>query len=261
MSKLPFFISIPHGGTKTPDEVRDRITISAADILEDGDAFTAEIYDVADQVRHVLKADVARAFVDLNRAEDDLPPANPDGVVKSRTCYSKPIYMPGRQPDGPLTENLLERYHRPYHETIRETLARPGNGIVLALDCHSMAATGPDVAPDPGQRRPAFCLGNRHDKTCSREMIDALAESLREAFGLGESDVTQNVPFAGGHVTRTHGANPVPWIQVEMSRDLYLRPEYFDQNALNIDPRRVAELRANFRQALSVFFERVGPRQ
>ena len=76
MSKLPFFISIPHGGTETPDEVEERICISQADVLEDGDSFTREIYDVTEDVQHIIKADIARAFVDLNRAEDDLPPAN-----------------------------------------------------------------------------------------------------------------------------------------------------------------------------------------
>jgi len=65
MTKLPLLVSIPHGGTQMPSEVEGRCCISRADVLEDGDAFTREIYDVAEGVRFVLKADVARAFVDL----------------------------------------------------------------------------------------------------------------------------------------------------------------------------------------------------
>ena len=257
MTKLPFLVSIPHGGTQMPSEVEGMSCIGRADVLEDGDAFTREIYDVAEGVRFVLKADVARAFVDLNRAENDLPPANPDGVVKSKTCYNKPIYLPGREPDGPIVEKLLARYHRPYHRAIQQTLAEAGTDIILALDCHSMAAVGPDVAPDPGQRRPAFCLGNRHGETCPNEMAETLAGCLREVFGLGPSEVTLNRPFAGGYVTRTHGAGSVPWIQVEMSRDLYLRAPYFDEDRWDIDGRRLRELKASFLATLRLLFERV----
>lgn len=257
MIQLPFLVSIPHGGTETPDEVRDRTCISLADVLEDSDAFTREIYDVPEGVKGVLKADVARAFVDLNRAEHDRPPANPDGVVKSLTCDGKPIYLPGQEPDEPLIEKLLARYHRPYHQAIRETLAQLGTDLVLALDCHSMAAVAPEIAPDPGQRRPAFCLGNRHGQACPREMIEILADCLREAFGLGPADVALNRPFAGGYVTRTYGTDPVPWIQVEMSRDLYLRAPYFDQETWNIDRSRLRELKARFLNALQLLFEQL----
>ncbi|MFC1850855.1 N-formylglutamate amidohydrolase [candidate division CSSED10-310 bacterium] len=255
MKKLPFFISIPHGGTETPDEVKERICIGQADILEDGDAFTMDIYDVSADVRQVLKANIARAFVDLNRAEDDLPPENPDGVVKSSTCYSKPIYLPGQEPDDALIETLLTRFHRPYHRAIGETLTRSGTDIVLALDCHSMAALGPDIAPDTGKRRPLFCLGNRHGKTCPMETTHLLADCLRQAFDLEESDVTLNQPFAGGYITRTYGANPVPWIQVEMSRDLFLRQPYFDRETWLIDSSRLRELRSFFQAALQLFFK------
>jgi len=257
MDKLPFFISIPHGGTETPDEVKDRICISHSDVLEDGDTFTREIYDLSDDVQQVLKANIARAFVDLNRAEDDLPPENPDGVVKSKTCYSKQIYIPGLEPDGPIIKELLVRYHRPYHGAIRKILGQPETGIVLALDCHSMAAVGPDIAPDTGRKRPALCLGNRHGETCSNETAKLFAVCLRESFNLQDSDVTLNRPFSGGYITRMHGGRPIPWIQIEMSRDLFLRPPYFDAKTWDIDKSRLGEIRVHFRDALRLLFERL----
>lgn len=256
MGKLPFFISIPHGGTETPDEIEQRICISRNDVLEDGDAFTRDIFDLSEDVRHVLKADVARAFVDLNRAEDDLPPENPDGVVKTRTCYSKQIYLPGLEPDEPLIEKLLYRYHRPYHRKIQEILGRRDAEFLLALDCHSMAAVGPDIAPDTGQKRPALCLGNRQGESCPNETTELLAVCLRECLNLRGADITLNQPFGGGYITRTHGYRPVPWIQVEMSRDLFLKPPYFNSETWEMDESRLRELRTRFGDALRLFFER-----
>ncbi len=254
MKRLPFFISIPHGGEQTPLELVGRVQIDRASILEDGDAFTRDLYGIADHVQGFLEAEVARAFVDLNRAENDRPPANTDGVIKSHTCYGKPVYLEGQQPDENLTEVLLEKYHRPYHQAIQKTLA--GNkDIVLALDCHTMAAMGPDVAPDPGQKRPTFCLGNRNGSTCPKEMLKGLTDSLAKAFELPKSSITHNQPFAGGYITRTHGAQAVPWIQVEMSRDLFLRPPYFDALNWTLDRDRILEVRARFLATLEYFFE------
>lgn len=250
--RFPVLLSVPHGGDQVPPELAGRVAIGPAEILEDGDAFTREIYGVADCVRFVVDTSIARAFVDLNRSEGDLPPANPDGVIKSHTCYMKPVYAEGGAPDAALAERLLERYHRPYHRRIREILA---DDVELALDCHSMAALGPDISADPGQRRPAVCLGNLRGQTCAPETLDRLAGCFRRAFGLPEHEVARNRPFAGGHITRTYGGRPVPWVQVELSRELYLRPPYFDEEALTIDPARLRELSEMFREVLRLFFD------
>ncbi len=47
-----------------------------------------------------------RAVVDLNRAPDDTAPENPDGVVKSHTCWNVPVYKPGSLPDEKL-KNII----------------------------------------------------------------------------------------------------------------------------------------------------------
>ena len=43
------------------------------------------------------------------------------------------------------------------------------------------------------------------------------------------NEISINDPFHGGHITKTYGNKPVPWIQVEMNRDLYLTEPWFDQ--------------------------------
>lgn len=244
--RLPTLISIPHGGAETPQEVADRVIASAADIFEDGDAFTREIYDLGDRVVHVQSAQIARAFVDLNRAEDDRPPRNPDGVVKTATCFDRPIYS---QPlDNSMTERLLTRYHRPYHRAL-EVVA--GNtGISLGLDCHSMAATPPPVAPDANRPRPLFCLSNGEGRTCDNGLLTRLAASIAEAFECPLGEIALNRPFTGGYITRRHGRHPLPWIQVEMNRSLYLTEPWFDRERRSVAPERLRELRKRFWNAL-----------
>lgn len=241
---LPCLLSVPHGGTWIPPEVRDLMILTERDILEDGDPFTPELYDLRAVSRVVME--VARAVVDVNRSPDDLPPENPDGVIKSETAFGKRVYK--EFPSGELVEELLRRYYFPYHEKIREELKR--EEVLIAFDCHSMAPTAPKIAPDRG-RRPSFCLGDFHGKACPRELTEVLRGCLMEVFGLPEEEVSINEPFAGGYITRTYGMNPKPWIQIEINRDMYM-----DWDRLEKDEVRMAEVREKLGESLSLFFER-----
>lgn len=256
MEKLPVLISIPHGGVKVPDELRDRICLSRDDILRDSDPFEREVYDLGDRVASVVATGFGRAFVDVNRAPDDLPPNNPDGVIKTHTCYRRVIYKSGREPDRALVRVLLEKYYEPYHRQIHLALAQTQPRIELGLDCHTMSEIGPDVAPDPGQRRPKLCLGNVHGKSCSQEMIDRLAQCFVAVFGFEPSEVTQNRPFAGAYITRYYGGNPIPWIQIEMNQSLYLMARRSQGQALRPDPVRVRQVRERFERTLRLFLVR-----
>ena len=254
MKKFPVLISIPHGGTRVPPELMDRICIEERDIVEDMDPFTRQIYDLESWVMETVTTDIARAFIDLNRALDDLPPKNPDGVVKSVTCYKKPIYKQGMEPDKALVKTLIDLYYRPYHRRLRQ-LAFRNKELALALDCHSMAEHPPPIAPDSAQeKRPLICLGNNHDQACDRHTVETLATCFREAFELEEADVTINQPFAGGYITRSHGKHPLPWVQVELNRSLYLSDPWYDPVNAQIDQCRLLELNAKFHLALELFF-------
>lgn len=254
MSKIPVLISIPHGGTEVPVEIRDRVIISAKDQFEDSDAFTQEIYGLENEVRAQVQSQAARAFVDMNRAPDDRPPQNPDGVVKTQTCHGKTVYHPGKELDDSLTKRILDTYYFPYHQSITNALAEHTD-LQLALDCHTMEAVAPAIAPDPGQSRPLICLGNNHGKSCPPEMADRLAECFREGFGLEEKDVVMNKPFAGGYITRTYGEGALPWVQVEMNRSLYLSKPWFDADTLTVRPQRLKDLNQCFRKTLTLFFQ------
>jgi len=254
MMSLPVLLSIPHGGMDVPIELLGRVCLERADLFDDSDAYSREIYDLGERVAAVISTGIARAFIDLNRAPDDLPAQNPDGVVKSHTCYGKAIYCKDAQPDENLVKRLLDKYYFSYHRRIKNILSGDDPLPELALDCHSMAAVGPAISPDKGKKRPMICLGDVRGTSCPRGKTEQLAACMREAFSLRENEVTINRPFAGGYITRTYGGRPLPWIQVEMNRSLYLRKPFFDRDTLSVNENRLRELGGQFEKALRLYF-------
>lgn len=217
--KLPILLSVPHAGLMVPPEAAQLCRLTPDEIVADGDEGAREIYELRDHVVEFVTTDVARAVVDLNRAEDD---RRPDGVVKTETCWGVPVY------DDVLPEavvgQLLDRYYRPYH---RRLSAGVSDRVRLCVDCHTMAAAGPPIGPDPGRPRPHVCLGNGGtvgDGTAAT-LPSGWTEVLRQSFQAHFGDsVTVNDPFAGGYITRTHGQQR-PWLQLELSRAPFMTHE------------------------------------
>ena len=257
-SRLPLAISVPHGGTECPPELEGRVGLSRQDLFDDGDAFTREIYDLDGVVEAYVSASIARAYVDLNRAPDDLPPRNPDGVIKSHTDHGVPIYVEGKSPDEECVRVLIDHYHRPYHEALKRL--RDVEGVAVAIDCHSMEPFAPAISPDSeGGRRPTFCLSNGGGVTCSDTLMETMRDSLSDAFGIPLGEVLLNDPFQGGYIVRRHGLEGgFPWMQLEMNRSLYLREPWFDQATLTLREGRSQELREMLEAALLTFVERAG---
>ena len=117
-----------------------------------------------------------------------------------------------------------------------------------------MEAIGPAISPDSGMERPLICLGNRFGEAAPNELIEKIRLGFINVFELNESDVTINKPFAGGFITRSYGNNPMPWVQVEMNRSLYLREPYFDSASLQISEERLIELNNKFASVLKNIF-------
>ncbi len=254
MNKLPVLISVPHGGTEIPKEIADRVCITANDKFEDSDAFTREIYGIENDVSAFVSSSIARAFVDMNRDLTDLPPENPDGLVKTQTCHGKPIYIKGKELDQKLTNILIKNYYDPYHRQI-ETLLKKQDDLKIGLDCHSMEPIPPQIAPDSGGFRPSFCLSNNFGKSCPNDIIEKLKSCLQQSFKLSSADILINKPFTGGYITRTYGNKPIPWIQIEMNRSLYLSSPWFNAQTLTASPRRLSDLKNNFKIMLELFFK------
>ena len=154
-------ISIPHGGDRIPPEVIDIVNITQKDIFYDSDTMALDLYDFKDKVAALVEMPVARAILDVNRAPDDLPPENPDGVVKTTTLQGKSVYKKEKFPRDDIIDILLNKYYFPYHIEITSLLKK--QDIRLALDCHTMLEYAPATNNSPGQARPLVCLSNGGD--------------------------------------------------------------------------------------------------
>jgi N-formylglutamate deformylase len=254
-ARLPILISIPHGGNTIPSEVHDRVALTSRDIFFDADTVTRQIYNLSERVTAVIENPIARAIVDVNRAPEDRPPANPDGVLKIRTALGKQVYKREMFPEEELINDLLAHYYHPYHRNLERLMNQ--HELRLALDCHSMLPVSPPTSDNPGRRRPLICLSNRGDGlgrqrstqgpiTCPPEWLQILADAFRQVFdGNGDDGVALNTPFLGGYISQAHArSSGIPWIQVELNRNLYLTEHYFDPQSLEVSVRRLEELRA-----------------
>jgi N-formylglutamate amidohydrolase len=216
--KLPLLISIPHAGLKVPPEVEKHCVLTPEQIAADSDEGAATIYALESEVTAYLTADIARAIVDLNRAEND---RGPDGVVKTHTFQKAPVYK--RPLSEETIERLLTRYYRPYHEKLT-ALAKEAK---LGIDCHTMVEFGPPISPDPGCERPYVCLSDA-EGTCPGQWFEQFAGCFKSLFG---DQVSLNKPFKGGYIIRSH-ASELPWVQIELSRGAFLSDEQKHERVL-----------------------------
>lgn len=206
MKRLPVLISVPHAGLEVAPEVAALCRLEAAQIRADGDEGAAEIYaPLRKLAAQFITTPIARAIIDLNRAADDF---SKDGVIKTHTCWDEPVYRSA--PSAEQRQTLLQRYYHPYHQRL-SALAR--TGVYVGIDCHTMVAVAPPVAPDVGQTRPLACIGDAHG-ACPSLWAEEFAACLSQSLG---AEVTLNQPFSGGYITRHH-ARELPWIQLELSR-------------------------------------------
>ncbi|MDE5415087.1 N-formylglutamate amidohydrolase [Alkalihalobacterium chitinilyticum] len=235
--KLPIVISVPHGGLMIPTNLIKKCLLTPEEVLLDCDTWSHEIYDFDGMVEEFVDTPIARIVVDMNRDLHDLPPQNPDGVVKTLSVVQKPVW---NTEDGGLSEAeievLLEDYYSNYHQQLEASANNPN--VVLGIDCHTMLDVGPVAIGANWEKRPLFCLGNRGSETghsigepitAPVETLEKLKALLEEKFSDYKDEaegmplVTLNQPFAGGYITRHHGnKGNIPWIQLEINRCMYL---------------------------------------
>lgn len=226
----------PHSGSDYHGSFLGRTRLAPLLLRSSEDAFVDRLFASApDNGAPLLAARVPRAYVDLNRAADDLDPAlitgaarrasNPRiaaglGVIPRVVAEGRPII------EGKLSlteaEQRLNTVWRPYHARlsalVAETLAR--EGVALLFDCHSMPRDALAGAPMVWGRRPDVILGDRFGAACDRSVIEAAAE----AFTAQGFVVARNAPFAGGYITQSYGRPRlrVHALQIEIDRSLYM---------------------------------------
>ena len=175
----------------------------------------------------VLLCDVPRAWVDLNRAPDDLDwprlSDEPAGRVSARAAAGIGV-VPDRLGDlhrlwrVPLSRadvaGRVAAVHEPWHAALRELIDRTRErfGAVVLLDVHSMPATS--------GRRADVVLGTLRGRSVAAQW----AQRARSVLMARGRRVAVDHPYAGAHIAERHGAPAAGRhvLQLEVCRSLYL---------------------------------------
>ncbi|MDA7423907.1 N-formylglutamate amidohydrolase [Thalassococcus lentus] len=225
----------PHSGRDYPWTFMRKTVLDERSIRTSEDAFVDRLFDCAPQFgAPLLRASAPRAYVDLNRAMDELDPAliegvrrsghNPRvasglGVVPRVVAGGKAIYR-GKLPRVEADQRLAQIWV-PYHAKLQELLnrSRESFGEAVLIDCHSMPRealeTGGGSAP-----RPQIVIGDRFGASASGLLVDR----VEAAFASAGFIVARNTPFAGAYTTQQYGrpSRNQHAIQIEIDRSIYM---------------------------------------
>lgn len=215
-------------------------------ILTTWDAFVDELWRGAvDAGATLLHATFPRAYLDVNRAVDDLDPAllseswpgplapsdysrRGMGLIRRLALPDVPMY------DAPLTvsavRHRLETCYTPYRDTLASCLDRlhAEHGEVWHLNAHSMKSRGNAMNVDAGASRPDIVVSDRDGRTADHLHTQWIAGWLR-AHGF---TVQVNDPYKGGDLVGFSGA-PAQGrhsIQIEINRARYMNEATFERH-------------------------------
>ena len=220
----------PHSGPVYPDDMGAAEDLSETSLRSAEDAAVDRLLAAGAAAGAVLIAGrIGRAYVDLNRAPDDLDPALiadcPEGAPPGLKTLAGYGVVPRLAGDGTRlydrrlmleeARGRIARVHAPYHAALAGLMqaGRERHGRAGLVDWHSMPAraTGPN-GPD-------VVLGDRHGASCAAGLTRRL-RALFEAMGWR---VALNRPYAGGYATQLWGRPDEGFeaIQIELNRRLY----------------------------------------
>lgn len=227
----PVVLSVPHAGRDYPLPLRAalRVPLTALKGLEDryADALGLD----ARGTETLFVAQRARAWIDLNRAEDERDPRLDDGahasgrpqsaklrsglgLVPRRVGNSGDIWQ--RRLSADEVQMRIHADHRPWHAALAAALAsaRARFGVAVLIDIHSMPSLGPPASA------PRLVLGDRFGKSAAARFTCRI-ESVARAHGVATAI---NAPYSGGHVLERHGEprRGIHAVQLEFDRALYL---------------------------------------
>jgi len=237
----PLLISMPHSGVALPSEHSAGFTDHARE-LADTDWHLSRLYEFAgDLGANILRADVSRYIIDLNRPPDNAelyPGANSTTLCPVTNFAEQPLYHSGAQPTEEEVKRRLQQYWQPYHQQIRQQLdtIRETHGIAVLFDAHSIRSRVPRLFD--GQL-PDFNLGSAGGSSAAASLLDVAKQSLRRHPGYS---TVANQRFKGGYITRCYGepAAGIHALQLELCQHLYMIEtppfDYCEQSAGKLQP-------------------------
>ncbi len=233
---VPVLFDSPHSGIAYPADFSPAASREA--IRTTWDAYVDELFSgVTLAGATLLAAHFPRAYIDANRAVDDIDPellAEPwptpitlsdharrgMGLIRRFALPGVPMY------DRPLrvaeVRARIDDHYLPYRRALAAELdaLHARHGAVRHFNCHSMKSRGNAMNLDAGAARPDVVLGDRDGTTAAPEFTAWVAGWFR-----GEGFVVAiNRPYRGADLVRAHGDPPRGRysLQIELNRALYL---------------------------------------
>ena len=246
---LPIVCDSPHSGTAYPEDFGAVVPMS---LLRRGeDTHVAALWERWPEFgATLLEATFPRTYVDPNRNESDLDPAQIEGEwpvplspsIKtqqglgliwqriSKAGVATPLYE--RKRTVAEVQHRIANYWRPYHaalaQAIDDSVSRFGR--VWHLNLHSMPndvyqRLGRSDAPPLAD----FVLGDRDGTTCAPEFIHLVGDTLK---GFGYS-VAYNEPYKGVELIGRIGQPQLNRhsMQIEIRRPVYMDEDTREPNA------------------------------
>jgi N-formylglutamate amidohydrolase len=241
----PVVVSSPHSGRDYPAAFLAASVLDQHTIRSSEDAWVDQLFSMVPLMgAPLIAARVPRAYIDLNRAPEELDPALIDGVPRSGhnprvssglgviprvVANGRAIYR-GKLPLAEA-EARIARYWIPYHGALRRLLDESHQrfGKAILIDAHSMPHEAIEAHCRPGQPKPEVVLGDRFGAAAGREVVDR----VEAAFVSAGLRVVRNSPFAGAYIAQCYGrpSRRQHVVQVEIDRALYM-----DEATLTLRP-------------------------
>jgi len=228
--------SSPHSGRAYPEALTRRSRLDLLGLRASEDALVDELFaSVPAFGAPLLTATMPRAWLDLNRAPNELDPSLIEGVARQGInqrvaaglgVVPRVVSEGSEIYSGKLSlaeaEERIRTVHAPYHRTLEALLGRARRrfGTGLLFDCHSMPTEALRAVPRVRGRFPEIVLGDRFGASADR----AILAQTQEAFTRAGFIVARNAPFAGGYITQRYGRpqRGLHAVQIEIDRGLYL---------------------------------------
>jgi N-formylglutamate deformylase len=238
---LPLLISIPHLGTRIPDDIAATMTPVAAR-TDDCDWHLDRLYAFAKRLgASILTPTYARYVIDLNRPPDGAnlyPGQDTTGLLPVDTFDKEPLYREGHTPDDAEVARRRDAYWKPYHNAIVSELAalKAKHGKVLLWEAHSIRSHVPRFFEG---RLPDFNFGTANGASAAPGLADELAAIVERHGGY---TAVGNGRFKGGYITRQYGQpkEGVHAVQLELSQITYMNEQmpysYDEALAAKVEP-------------------------
>lgn len=251
---LPLVFDSPHSGTIYPEDFNYVCEHDA--LVKSEDKYVDDLFsDAPEHGATLLKALFARAYIDVNRAVNDIDPEliapkhrenwpykdielNPTKRSKAGIGLIKRLVAPGASIyDHYLSpkdiKSRIETCYNPYHTALEDALDKTyaQHGCVYHINCHSMPssqATSGALGRINPFSSPDFVLGDRNGTSCGIELTHAIRDFLKN---LGYK-VAINDPYKGVELVERY-SNPAQGrhsLQIEINRALYMNEETFEKS-------------------------------